>query len=69
VSPTRKALPVPARALYTIPEAMELLNLSRTTIYALIRSKRLRTVTEGRSRLVPAVAIDAYVALLMDEAA
>ncbi|MEU7872819.1 helix-turn-helix domain-containing protein [Dactylosporangium sp. NPDC049140] len=57
------------RVLYTVPEAMELLNLSRTTIYALIRTGRLRTVREGRSRLVPAAAVDAYVALLMDEAA
>jgi excisionase family DNA binding protein len=67
--PARKEATVPARALYTIPEVMELLSLSRTTIYALIRTGRLRAVREGRSRLVSASAIAAYVALLEDEAA
>jgi excisionase family DNA binding protein len=59
---------VPVRALYAIPEAMELLSLSRTQIYELIRSDRLLTVTQGRRRLVPAEAITTYVALLMSEA-
>jgi excisionase family DNA binding protein len=67
--PTRKAPTLPNRALYTIPEVMELLSLSRTTIYALIRTGRLRAVREGRSRLVSASAIAAYVALLEAEAA
>lgn len=35
------------RALYTVPEAMEMLNLSRTVIYEQIRSGRLLTVTQG----------------------
>jgi hypothetical protein len=42
------------RALYSVPEAMSLLNLSRTQIYELIRTARLVTVTQGRGRLVPA---------------
>jgi hypothetical protein len=37
------------KALYRIPEAMELLSLSRTVIYEQIRAGRLRTVTEGRA--------------------
>jgi Helix-turn-helix domain len=37
------------RALYTVPEAMEMLNLSRTVIYEQIRSGRLLTVTQGPS--------------------
>lgn len=56
------------KALYRIPEAMTLLSLSRTVIYELIRSGRLRTVKEGRSRRVPATAIADYVALLEREA-
>jgi predicted DNA-binding transcriptional regulator AlpA len=32
---------IPVRALYDVPEAMALLNLSRTQIYELIRSRRL----------------------------
>ena len=39
---------IPVRALYDVPEAMALLNLSRTQIYELIRSRRLVTVTQGR---------------------
>ena len=42
------------RALDTVPEAMAMLNLSRTVIYEQIRSGRLLTVTQGRRRLVPA---------------
>lgn len=58
----------PVRALYAVPEAMTLLNLSRTQIYELIRSRRLVTVTQGRRRLVPAASISAYVELLLREA-
>jgi hypothetical protein len=35
------------RVLYSVPEAMALLNLSRTQIYELIRTSRLVTVTQG----------------------
>lgn len=37
-------------------------------MYELIRSGRLKTVKEGRSRRFPALAVSEYVALLMDEA-
>jgi excisionase family DNA binding protein len=56
-----------AKALYRIPEAMRLLSLSRSVIYQEIRAGRLRTVTRGRTRLVPAAAITAYVDLLESE--
>ena len=55
------------KALYRIPEAMRILSLSRSVIYELIRSGRLHTVKEGRTRLVPASAIDAYITLLTQE--
>jgi excisionase family DNA binding protein len=56
------------RALYTVSEAMEMLNLSRTVIYEQIRSGRLLTVTQGRRRLIPASSITAYIDLLVTEA-
>ena len=59
---------VPRRVLYRVEEAVVLLGLSRSQLYELIRSGRLQTVTEGRIRLIPAVAIDAYVSLLTIEA-
>ncbi|WP_327011637.1 helix-turn-helix domain-containing protein [Dactylosporangium sp. NBC_01737] len=55
------------RVLYRVPEAMELLSMSRTVIYEQIRAGRLRTVHQGRARLVPASAIADYVALLERE--
>ena len=60
--------PQPHRALYRVADVVVLLNLSRSQIYELIRTGRLRTVTEGRSRLIPASAIDDYVQLLLKEA-
>ena len=63
-----KTVGVPVRALYAVPEAMTLLNLSRTQIYELIRSRRLVTVTQGRRRLVPADSVSEYVQLLLREA-
>ena len=62
------AITLTGRALYTVPEAMEMLNLSRTVIYEQIRSGRLLTVTQGRRRLVPASSMTAYIDLLVTEA-
>jgi len=55
------------RVLYRVPEAMTLLSMSRSAIYAQIRSNRLRSVKQGRSRLIPESAIAEYVALLEGE--
>jgi len=60
---------MPPKALYKVSEAMVVLSLSRTVVYELIRANRLRTVKQGRTRLVPAAAIAEYVALLEREAA
>ena len=54
--------------LYRVSDAMGLLNLSRTVIYEQIRSGRLRSVRQGRSRLISAEAIRDYIALLEKEA-
>jgi excisionase family DNA binding protein len=48
--------PEPDRLL-SIPQAAELLNLSRTSVYAMIGRGELRTLTAGRRRLVPSSAI------------
>lgn len=55
--------------LYRIPEAMRALSMSRSVIYEQLRSGRLRSVRQGRARLIPAAAITEYVALLEAEAA
>jgi len=55
--------------LYRVDEAAEALRLSKSRIYELIRSGRLRTVKEGRRRLVPVAALADYVASLRGDAA
>ena len=54
--------------LYQVSDAVRLLQLSRTVIYELIRSGRLRSVKQGRARRIPADAIRDYIALLEEEA-
>jgi excisionase family DNA binding protein len=54
--------------LYRVPDAMRILSMSRSVIYEQLRSGRLRSVRQGRTRLIPATAITEYVALLEAEA-
>ena len=53
-----------SKLLYRIPEAMATLSLSRTVIYEEMRAGRLRFITRGRARRIPATALEEYVALL-----
>jgi excisionase family DNA binding protein len=50
--------------VYRVEEAAEALRLSRSIVYELIRSGRLRTVKVGSRRLVPVEALSEYVAEL-----
>ena len=54
--------------LYKVPDAMRMLNMSKWTIYDQMRRGRLRSVSQGRARLIPASAIRDYVDLLQREA-
>jgi excisionase family DNA binding protein len=54
--------------LYRVRDAMRLLKLSRTVIYEQLRTGRLRSVQQGRARLITAGAIRDYIKLLEDEA-
>lgn len=62
------------RQLYKVPETAQILGLSRSVIYEQMRTlrpdgrPRLRSVKQGRTRLIPASAIHEYVALLEHEA-
>jgi excisionase family DNA binding protein len=55
--------------LFRVNDVTKILNLSRTVIFDLIRAGRLRSVKEGRARLIPASAIWEYLDLLEREAA
>ncbi|GHJ47453.1 hypothetical protein Cs7R123_47950 [Catellatospora sp. TT07R-123] len=59
--------PPQPKALYRIPDVMTLLSMSRSVVYEQIRAGRLRSVAQGRARMVPAAAIDEYVTLLKNE--
>jgi len=61
----RHSVPV---QLYKVEEVMRILNMSRSVIYEQFRARRLRSVKQGRARLVPAAAIAEYIALLEGEA-
>ena len=50
--------------LYRVDEAAAALRLSRSSVYELIRSGQLRSVKQGRRRLVPVTALAEYVASL-----
>ncbi|MEQ4716019.1 helix-turn-helix domain-containing protein [Nonomuraea sp. B19D2] len=54
--------------LYRVTDAMKLLRLSRSLIYDQIRTGRLRSVKQGRARLITANGIREYIALLEKEA-
>src|SRR4029450_4241161 len=58
VAESRPAVPA---VVYDVDEAAEALRLSRSVLYELIRSGRLRTVKQGRRRLVPVSALAEYV--------
>ena len=47
--------------LYTVDEAAESLLMSRGLVYELIRSGQLRTLKQGRRRLVTVAALSEYV--------
>lgn len=57
------------RLLYRVSEAAGVLSLSRSVVFDLMRMGRLRSVKEGRTRLIPLSALRDYVALLEREAA
>lgn len=60
---------MPEPLFYRVPDAARMLSLSRSVIFELIRSGRLRSVKEGRSRLIPASAIREFATALEKEAA
>lgn len=51
----------PQRLLYTPDNAGAILDVGRTTIYALIQSGELKSVKIGRCRRIPASALEDYI--------
>ncbi|WP_329615624.1 helix-turn-helix domain-containing protein [Streptomyces brevispora] len=61
-------LPTTHRAL-TVPEVMDALSLSRFTVYNLIRSRELASITIGRSRRILAESLRTFMETKLEEAA
>jgi len=55
--------------LLTVPQVMARLKLGRSTVYDLIRSRRLVSITIGRSRRIPADAVRDFIVNEIEEAA
>ncbi|WP_329165677.1 helix-turn-helix domain-containing protein [Streptomyces sp. NBC_01267] len=55
--------------LLTVPEVMARLKLGRSTVYDLIRSRRLTSITIGRCRRIPADAVRDFIVNEIEEAA
>ncbi|MFF6912983.1 helix-turn-helix domain-containing protein [Streptomyces sp. NPDC012466] len=55
--------------LLTVPEVMARLRLGRSTVYDLIRSRRLVSITVGRCRRIPADALSDFITRELEEAA
>ncbi|MEU6945276.1 helix-turn-helix domain-containing protein [Streptomyces sp. NPDC046316] len=55
--------------LLTVTEVMARLKLGRSTVYDLIRSRRLTSITIGRARRIPADAVRDFIDNQIEEAA
>lgn len=55
--------------LLKVDDAAELLNVSRWTVYKLIKERELTSVKVRNGRRVPLEAVRAYVAALIEDAA
>ncbi|MEV5170460.1 helix-turn-helix domain-containing protein [Streptomyces flaveolus] len=55
--------------LLTVAEVMARLKVGRSTVYDLIRTRRLHSVTIGRCRRIPAYALGDFIAGQMERAA
>jgi excisionase family DNA binding protein len=54
--------PAPIRLLLTSPEAAASLGISRSLVYELVQMGTIATVKIGRSRRVPVVALEDFIA-------
>ncbi|MEU3860424.1 helix-turn-helix domain-containing protein [Streptomyces sp. NPDC028722] len=55
--------------LLTVAEVMARLKVGRSTVYDLMRTRRLPSVTIGRCRRIPAAALGDFIAGQMERAA
>jgi excisionase family DNA binding protein len=49
------------KLLYTPEEVAVLLSMSRSCVYELLSHRRIRSIKEGRARLVPLLELESYI--------
>ncbi len=60
--------PTPLKKVFhSVEEAAEILNLGRSTVFTLIRERRLHTARVGKRRLVSASELEAFAVRLQEE--
>ena len=55
--------------LLTVPQVMERLQLGRTAVYDLIRTRQLASITLGRARCIPTHALTDFIHTRLDQEA
>lgn len=55
--------------MFKVEEGAQHIRVSRSKMFELLKSGEIRSVKIGRSRRIPAAALDEYVARLLDEQA
>ncbi|MEV0907294.1 helix-turn-helix domain-containing protein [Streptomyces hokutonensis] len=55
--------------LLTVPQVMERLQLGRTAVYDLIRTRQLTSLTLGRARRIPTHALTDFIRTRLDQEA
>ncbi|MFE5616510.1 helix-turn-helix domain-containing protein [Streptomyces sp. NPDC056463] len=67
-APTRRGLSTP-EALLTVPQVMARLQLGRSAVYDLLRTRQLASITLGRARRIPAYALTDFIRTRLDQEA
>jgi excisionase family DNA binding protein len=60
IEKSKPAIPNTPALLHQVPEACRMLGIGRSTLYELMSAGRLKSVTIGRRRLVPASEIERF---------
>lgn len=61
--------PSTSEELLTVPQVMARLQLGRSTVYDLLRTRQLASITLGRARRIPAHALTDFIRTRLDQEA
>ncbi|MEU8938537.1 MULTISPECIES: helix-turn-helix domain-containing protein [Streptomyces] len=61
--------PSASQELLTVPQVMAYLQLGRSTVYDLLRTRQLASITLGRARRIPTHALTDFILTRLDQEA